>query len=301
MIRSRARAGNADARQIDSCQQTHQKIGSEPPIGTAQLVVGLIEKEMSSAAAAPAPSPKRDRAGETQHVHRRVAFISHSSEDKEFARRLVQDLKKDDAPMELWIDEAAIDPGQSLTSSISEGISKADYLLLIHSRNTAESAWVKREVEIAASMQINGEGIVVIAAVLDDAPLPIILRDRLWIDFRTSYADGYSKILSFFRREETRVLPPTPIEQKTLGGDDCPMRLSRLTLGQLRRQMQKGLSRLEVRTAWFDVFEENMDDFVPGGAIDICLVELLERCKKRQKMAELLRTICDNWPHVSAT
>jgi hypothetical protein len=260
---------------------------------------------MGTAAAAPSPSPEKGASSQRKPTRKPevtpIAFISHSSHDKPFARQLINELEKDRAPVKLWIDEQGIDPGASIVGNINETLDKSDYLLLIHSKHSAESNWVKREVEAATSIQISGGGIVVITAVLDNTPLTALLRDRLWIDFRADYKKGYGTLLTFFREESASVIPPQElVGPHGFGGDDCPTRLGRLPQRQLRIRMQKGLNRDEVGVVWFDVLAERMDDFMPQKAIDACLVELLDRCNRRRKTSDLLSVLCDNWSHVAS-
>jgi hypothetical protein len=51
-------------------------------------------------------------------------FLSHSSKDKRFARRLARDLQ--DRGVKVWIDEAAMLIGDSLITKIEQGIREMD-------------------------------------------------------------------------------------------------------------------------------------------------------------------------------
>ncbi|PEU28639.1 hypothetical protein CN532_11480 [Bacillus wiedmannii] len=54
-------------------------------------------------------------------------FLSHSSKDKFFVRKLAERLIH--SGVEVWIDEAEIKIGDSLIEKISQGIKGADYLV----------------------------------------------------------------------------------------------------------------------------------------------------------------------------
>ncbi|WP_420196879.1 toll/interleukin-1 receptor domain-containing protein [Chthoniobacter flavus] len=241
----------------------------------------------------------------TQRSSSPTVFLSHSSHDKPFVRRLQHDFEKAEIPV--WLDEQEIGLGESISRSIEVGLEKSDYLLLVHSTHSAGSEWVKREVEAAINMQVNHSGIAVLTAVMDDAPLPILLKDRIFADFRKSYEAGRDFLMRFFKREASSVVcnlssgdvpPGTVGMQLPGGGDDCPTRLSRLTHRELRKRMQQRLRRKDVIVAWYDLFEEQMDDQLPGKPIDLCLIELLDRCKQRQLTKDLLEILCEDWPHV---
>src|SRR5262249_36132178 len=59
-------------------------------------------------------------------------FLSHSSHDKEFVRRLADDLMALD--LKIWLDERELGPGESIVGGISGGLREADYLIVVLSR-----------------------------------------------------------------------------------------------------------------------------------------------------------------------
>ena len=56
-------------------------------------------------------------------------FLSHSSKDKQFVRRLTKDLEE--AGIEIWLDEKELLVGDELNKSIEYGISGSMSLLRI--------------------------------------------------------------------------------------------------------------------------------------------------------------------------
>src|SRR5262245_47518889 len=87
-------------------------------------------------------------------------FLSHSHADKDFARRLAQDLVK--AGVRVWIDDAEIFLGDSLIEKIRRGIDEMDYLGVILSPQSVASQWVQKEVELAMNQEIDGKRIKVL-------------------------------------------------------------------------------------------------------------------------------------------
>jgi hypothetical protein len=67
------------------------------------------------------------------------AFISHSSIDKPFVRRLKDDLE--DSGVSAWLDEDQILPGQSFVARINQGLEDNDFVLLVISANFLPSDW----------------------------------------------------------------------------------------------------------------------------------------------------------------
>ena len=122
---------------------------------------------------------------------RTEVFISHNSKDKEIARRLSGDLSM--LGCDTWIDEAEIRVGDSLIEKIREGIDKVEYLVVLLSKSSIESEWVKKEVEIAMNQEIENKSVKVIPVLLDNIDLPWFLKGKLYADLRD--LNNYSKVL----------------------------------------------------------------------------------------------------------
>jgi hypothetical protein len=77
-------------------------------------------------------------------------FISHSSLDKDFARKIYRDLQA--LGVRCWLDEKQILPGDSIMEEVDRGIKLWDRLLLVCSRNSLSPTtgwWVEQELERA--------------------------------------------------------------------------------------------------------------------------------------------------------
>lgn len=125
-------------------------------------------------------------------------FISHSSKDKPFVKKLAKDLRE--SMVSIWLDEWELKPGDSLLGKISEGIEKSYYLAIILSPASVESKWVTVELRAALTEQIHNEIIKVIPILYKDCTIPVFLRDRIYIDFRSKYEDGFKKLAGFIKQ-----------------------------------------------------------------------------------------------------
>jgi len=76
-----------------------------------------------------------------------TCFISHSSIDKEFARRLYSQMR--DKGLRVWFDEEHMKGGRELHPQIDEAIRAYDKLLLVLSEASMNSKWVKTEIRRA--------------------------------------------------------------------------------------------------------------------------------------------------------
>lgn len=115
-------------------------------------------------------------------------FLSHSSLDKPIARRIAESLKA--LGVKVWLDEAEIGVGDSLTDKIGEGLVNADFVGALLSSNSVNSKWVKKELEIAYNREIREGSVHILPILLDDCEIPTFLVGKLYADFRSSYDNG---------------------------------------------------------------------------------------------------------------
>ena len=123
-------------------------------------------------------------------------FVSHSSLDKQrFVVPFVQRLQA--AGVKVWLDDWELLPGDSLIDRIfTDGISESDVVIVVLSDNTADSNWVKNELNTATTQKIKGKCRIV-PVILDDTEVPPILQDTVYqkISDCSSYDAEFSRIL----------------------------------------------------------------------------------------------------------
>lgn len=142
-------------------------------------------------------------------------FISHNSNDKPFVRKLANHLSQHG--IDSWIDEAEIHHGESLIHKIADAIQKLDIILAIISKNSVDSAWVKKELSLAMTKEIHIGHIVLIPVVIDKCDIPFFLRDKLYADFtNTNGIEAcIKKLISSIRYHQNR----GPVEQDIVPGE----------------------------------------------------------------------------------
>jgi len=96
-------------------------------------------------------------------------FISYSSKDESFARRLCADLQANN--VRCWFAPEDLKWGERIHRGIDEAISLHDKLLLILSKYSVASGWVEREVKIALARERKERSIVLFPVRLDKAVL----------------------------------------------------------------------------------------------------------------------------------
>lgn len=118
----------------------------------------------------------------TWRAHRGTLFLSHSHADKEFCRRLAEDLRH--RGIFVWMDEAEMQVGDSLIRKISKAIDEMDYVGAVLSRVSVKSRWVRKELDIAMTQEIRGKHVKVLPILLESCQIPSFLKDKVYADFR---------------------------------------------------------------------------------------------------------------------
>lgn len=86
-------------------------------------------------------------------------FISHASEDKDaVVRPLANELNKNG--LSVWYDEFELGIGDSLSESIDEGLSSAEYGIVILSENFFGKDWTNYELRSLKAQQVDGEKVI---------------------------------------------------------------------------------------------------------------------------------------------
>lgn len=110
-----------------------------------------------------------------------TVFISYSAKDRITAASIADELRR--RGVSVWFDQQEILAGDSLVGRISEGIDSSDYLLVLLSRSSLDSAWVQREVGIAFDRFGTEAGNVIIPVKIDDSPIPPLFKSQRYADF----------------------------------------------------------------------------------------------------------------------
>lgn len=112
-------------------------------------------------------------------------FLSHSHRDKQFVRSLGGFLEA--AGIAVWIDEAEIRVGESLTRKLAEAINEVDIVVAIVSSASVSSEWVQKELDLAMNHEIAQRRVKVIPVLKEEVDLPGFLDGKLYADFRVPY------------------------------------------------------------------------------------------------------------------
>jgi hypothetical protein len=120
-------------------------------------------------------------------------FISHRSADTAAAERLAQDIQE--AGHHVWLDEWAIDIGDSIVKRMEEGLEGSAYLVLCYSDAGVMAPWISREWMSALARQMEGQNIRILPVILTGNLIPAILADIRTADLRNNWNKGLSLLL----------------------------------------------------------------------------------------------------------
>ena len=224
-------------------------------------------------------------------------FLSHSSSDKQFVRRLVADLKA--LNLNVWIDEQELRVGDSIVQGISAALTATDYLLIVLSEASTKSKWVQAELNAALMAQLSNGGTVVLPVRIDDSIAPPLLRDRLYADFRHDYQAGLRSLVEVFNqespptdiRESWRTYPSTPLET-------CMAALIAQSDADVRRRIHRRLDRTQIRAVWHAVLDDDMNDHMEGRDKLACALDLVIRSRRLDLMERLYVELCKDHPTI---
>jgi len=119
-------------------------------------------------------------------------FLSHSSDNGDFALKLADDLMV--LEVDIWIDKWEIEGGDSLFEKISDGIEKSQYIALLFSQSFITKKWSSAEVKAAFSKEVDKGQKVIIPLILEKVDLPALLRDKLYLSFENDYYNSLTRL-----------------------------------------------------------------------------------------------------------
>jgi hypothetical protein len=122
---------------------------------------------------------------------RPLIFISHSSHDKEAARRLASELRQRGA--EVWIDHERIKYGESIPKAIESGLAQSACIVVLISPAFLESKWCRVEYEPLLVKEIEQGDIFVVPILIEDCEPPVLLSSKLYVDLQ--HEEGRDKRL----------------------------------------------------------------------------------------------------------
>lgn len=120
-------------------------------------------------------------------------FLSHSSRDRPAALQLADTLNF--CAIDVWLDDWELEIGQSLTDEIARAMEESRYIVILITKNYNKTVWTKTEYKKALSREQKENRTVMLPIILGEAEMPEFLEDKIYIDLRTDYFCGITKIV----------------------------------------------------------------------------------------------------------
>lgn len=131
-------------------------------------------------------------------------FLSHNAADKAVARRLGAQMRLSGA--DVWFDEWEIRAGDSIPGKVNQALETVDTVVLLWSSDADRSKWVRAEFETALARGMEDGSLRVIPVLLDDTPVPALLRRIRRVDLRDGDESRAVNEIMGFATDQDRLL-----------------------------------------------------------------------------------------------
>ncbi|MBK8029012.1 MAG: toll/interleukin-1 receptor domain-containing protein [Chloroflexi bacterium] len=187
--------------------------------------------------------------------HQPSIFISHSSQDRDFALKLADALT--DAGYRPWVDVEAIPDGSSWAREIEKAVTECGALIVVMSKPARDSEWVEREILLALDLHKP-----LLIARLDDAPLPIALINRQFTDFRKRHEPAFKRLIAALGKIQFHQPPPPPTGREAIKLAPTP---NSLNYFKYMEQLPNGVENARIARSLFDWAKDNTDSLTFSG------------------------------------
>lgn len=135
----------------------------------------------------------------------RQIFVSHAHQDRAFAHRLADDLRRQG--WDIWIAPESIRPGERWVTAINRGLAESGIFLLVLTPAAVQSHWVEQETDAAIDLAHHGE-IRFIPLDVQSTRKPPLWRAYQWISFQGNYPTGLEQLARALRGEPAEASIP---------------------------------------------------------------------------------------------
>ena len=120
-------------------------------------------------------------------------FISHSTRDKAAALQLSTTLNF--CAIDVWLDDWELEVGQSLTDALGKAMDDSRFIAILITENYNKTVWTKTEYKKALAREQKENRTVMLPLIVGEAEIPDFLEDKIYIDLRTEYFSGITKLV----------------------------------------------------------------------------------------------------------
>lgn len=237
------------------------------------------------------------------------AFISHSSIDKPFVKRLATDLRTREG-IDAWLDKWEILPGDSIPQKLEEGLASARIFILILSPESVKSQWVSYEKDAWLTAQIDEEVRAkkesripsrrLIPLLYKNCEKPFFLQSFLHVSINDeNYEDGFQQLVRGMRGESGK----PPLKGETAATSVSPSPIGQSSSGVVPRILAFNLLK-SILPAQFDevIFRYEVDESqLPTNVAQVQKAkDVIKFASQREgeSLSGLLEAIYETAPHL---
>ncbi len=118
-------------------------------------------------------------------------FISYNHKDSAFVDKLALELVRNN--IKVWKDKWKITVGDSIINKIESGIICATYLIIVLSKNSVQSDWVRKELNAALIREVDDKKIKILPIIIDDCEIPFSLEKNCMQIFERTLTKDFVK------------------------------------------------------------------------------------------------------------
>lgn len=139
-----------------------------------------------------APKPER------HHQYSRKVFISHSSKDKLFARKLRLRLIKEG--FQAWLDEEEVLVGHDFIGKLESSLNSSDFVIIVLTPNFTSGPWAKEEYRQALTRQISENRTILLPVLKHKCEIPEFLKSKHYANFQSNFEVGFKALSDSIRK-----------------------------------------------------------------------------------------------------
>ncbi len=113
------------------------------------------------------------------------------------ARRLRADLER--RGVVVWLDEAEIRVGDSISEKVQQGLDTADFVLVLLSRHSVASGWVRKEWQSMITLEAQTGRTIILPVKIEPCDIPPLLADKRHADLSVNYRAAFEELVLALR------------------------------------------------------------------------------------------------------
>lgn len=140
-------------------------------------------------------------------------FISHSSKDKPFVRKICRNLWE--KGYQVWLDEKELVPGDALSLRLSDALQQSRVVIVVVTENSIQSKWLSFELSKATERMVEGN-CRIIPILKGNIEVPSELKGLIYADFRKSFKQGMEAVFSALSKEGQKAVRDSWAETRSI-------------------------------------------------------------------------------------